>query len=45
FFTNRISSKEEQTLLILLKPTILIQSEQEEKHFPGLEDKLQTGLR
>jgi type II secretory pathway component GspD/PulD (secretin) len=35
FFTNRISSKEEQTLLILLKPTILIQNEEEERAFPG----------
>jgi len=45
FFTNRISAKEEQTLLILLKPTILITAEQEEKNFPGLLDKLQSGLR
>lgn len=40
FFTNRIESKEEQTLLVLVKPTILIQSEQEEKNFPGLSDTL-----
>ncbi len=40
FFTNRISSKEEQTLLILLKPTILIQNEEEERNFPGLADSL-----
>jgi type II secretory pathway component GspD/PulD (secretin) len=45
FFTNRVESKEEQTLLILVKPTILIQAEQEEKRFPGLADSLQTGLR
>jgi type II secretory pathway component GspD/PulD (secretin) len=45
FFTNRIESKEEQTLLILVKPTVLIQAEQEEKSFPGLQDQLQTGLR
>jgi type II secretory pathway component GspD/PulD (secretin) len=45
FFTNRIESKTEQTLLILVKPTVLIQSEQEEKHFPGIGDSLSTGLR
>lgn len=42
FFTNRIQSKEEQTLLILIKPTILIQNEEEEKNFPGLLDSLQN---
>lgn len=40
FFTNRIMAKEEQTLLILLKPTVLIQQEQEERHFPGLLESL-----
>jgi type II secretory pathway component GspD/PulD (secretin) len=45
FFTNRIETKEESTLLVLVKPTVLIQSEQEEKNFPGLADQLQTGLR
>lgn len=40
FFSNRIDSKEEQTLLILIKPTILIQNEQEEDNFPGLLDAL-----
>ncbi len=44
FFTNRIESKEEQTLLILVKPTILIQSEQEEKKFPGLIDAARSGI-
>jgi len=43
FFTNRIESKEEQTLLILIKPTVLIQSEEEEKNFPGLQDSLGLG--
>ena len=43
FFTNRIESKTEETLLILMKPTILIQSEQEEKNFPGLLDSIRTG--
>lgn len=44
FFTNRIESKEEQTLLILMKPTILIQSEQEERAYPGLQDSVRSGL-
>lgn len=44
FFSNRIQSKEEQTLLILLKPTILIQSEQEDAAYPGLADSLGAGL-
>lgn len=40
FFSNRIQSREEQTLLILIKPTILIQNEQENAAFPGLEQSL-----
>ena len=40
FFSNRVDVKEEQTLLILLKPTILIQNEEEERNFPGLLDSL-----
>lgn len=43
FFTNRTETREEQTLLILLKPTILIQSENEEKSFPGLNESLRMG--
>ncbi len=43
FFTNRIESKEEQTLLILIKPTILIQNEEEERNFPGLNDQIRFG--
>jgi len=39
-FSNRIMSKEEQTLMILMKPTVLIQTEQEEQNFPGLDDTL-----
>ncbi len=39
-FSNRVETKEEQTLLILLKPTILIQNELEERAFPGLDDSL-----
>jgi type II secretory pathway component GspD/PulD (secretin)/tetratricopeptide (TPR) repeat protein len=40
FFSNRIDVKTERTLLILLKPTILIQNEEEELNFPGLLDQL-----
>ncbi|HEX2838747.1 MAG TPA: hypothetical protein VHN77_11525 [Phycisphaerales bacterium] len=40
FFTNRVISKEDQTLLILMKPTILIQNEEEERAFPGIEESL-----
>jgi type II secretory pathway component GspD/PulD (secretin) len=43
FFTNRIDSREEQTLLILVKPTILIQNEEEDRYFPGLPGQLGTG--
>ena len=40
FFSNRIKARDEQTLLILMKPTIMIQNEQEEQNFPGLLDSL-----
>ena len=43
FFSNRIEAKEESTLLILVKPTILIQNEEEESNFPGLLDSLSSG--
>ena len=35
-FTNTSTVKDERTLLILIKPTIIIQSEEEELNFPGL---------
>jgi general secretion pathway protein D len=44
FFTNRIESKEEQTLLIMVKPTILIQNEEEERAYPGLLQSLSGGI-
>lgn len=44
FFTNRLLSKEESTLMILVKPTIIIQTEEEEKNFPGLLDSARTGI-
>lgn len=40
FFSNRVDTKTEKTLLVLLKPTILIQNEEEELNFPGLLDQL-----
>lgn len=40
FFTNRLTSKEEQTLLILIRPEIIIQQENEDLLFPGLSDTL-----
>lgn len=40
FFSNRVDAKTDRTLLILLKPTILIQNEEEELNFPGLLDQL-----
>jgi type II secretory pathway component GspD/PulD (secretin) len=35
-FTNRTTIKDERTLLILIKPTIMLQAEQEDALFPGL---------
>ena len=35
-FTNRGMSKDDQVLLILVKPTIIIQREQEQRQFPLL---------
>ncbi|MFG0315478.1 MAG: hypothetical protein ACF8LL_14985 [Phycisphaerales bacterium] len=40
FFSNRVDAKTDKTLLILLKPTILIQNEEEVLNFPGLLDQL-----
>lgn len=39
-FSNRVETKEEQTLMILIKPTILIQNEEEQRQFPGIDDSL-----
>jgi len=39
-FTNRSMAKDEQILLILCKPTIIIQKEVEQKQFPLLSTKL-----
>jgi type II secretory pathway component GspD/PulD (secretin) len=40
FFTNRITSKEERSLLILIRPEVIIQQENEDLLFPGLTDQL-----
>ncbi|MHC4415854.1 MAG: type II secretion system protein GspD [Planctomycetota bacterium] len=40
FFTNRLTSKSEKTLLILIRPEIIIQQENEDLLFPGLSDSL-----
>ena len=42
-FTNRSMAKDEQILLILCKPTIIIQKEVEQKQFPLLSTKLGGG--
>ena len=38
-FTNRGFAKDDQVLLILVKPTIIIQRERESEQFPGLNTK------
>jgi type II secretory pathway component GspD/PulD (secretin) len=39
-FTNRSTAHDDQVLLILVKPTIIIQREQEQAQFPLLSSKL-----
>jgi type II secretory pathway component GspD/PulD (secretin) len=39
-FTNKSTAKDEQVLLILVKPTIIIQRELEEKQFPMLSQRV-----
>jgi len=43
FFTNRITAKSENTLLLLIRPEIIIQQEQEDQLFPGLRNSLGSG--
>jgi type II secretory pathway component GspD/PulD (secretin) len=43
FFTNRITSKSESTLLLLIRPEIIIQQEEEDALFPGLRQQLSPG--
>lgn len=40
FFSNRLETKDESTLLILLRPEVIIQSEEEDQAFPGLLDSI-----
>lgn len=40
FFSNRSMSREERTLLMLIRPQILIQDESEDKFFPGLREAI-----
>jgi type II secretory pathway component GspD/PulD (secretin) len=42
-FTNRSTAKDEQVLLILVKPTIIIQREIEASQFPLLSNRGETG--
>ena len=39
-FTSKSKVEDERTLLILIKPTIIIQNEREEDLFPGITDRL-----
>jgi Flp pilus assembly secretin CpaC/tetratricopeptide (TPR) repeat protein len=43
FFTNRLTSKEELTMLLLIRPEIIIQQENEDDLFPGLSEQLGAG--
>jgi type II secretory pathway component GspD/PulD (secretin) len=43
FFTNRIISKEEKSLLLMIRPEIIIQQEQEDSLFPGLRQQMSPG--
>ncbi|MCH2136811.1 MAG: type II and III secretion system protein, partial [Phycisphaerales bacterium] len=43
FFTNRVTATSEDTLLILLRPEIIIHTENEERLFPGMKDRLRAG--
>ena len=43
FFTNRITSKTETTLLLMIRPEIIIQQEQEDALFPGLRQQMSPG--
>lgn len=45
FFSNRVTAREETTLMILVKPTVIIQSEEEELNYPGLADQLANPFR
>jgi type II secretory pathway component GspD/PulD (secretin) len=40
FFTNRVDAETELTVVMLMRPEIVIQSENEDLLFPGLMDQL-----
>ncbi len=44
FFTNRVTDKTELTLLVLIKPTIILQGEEEDMAFPGLNEQLRENF-
>jgi general secretion pathway protein D len=43
FFANRITATSENTMLILLRPEIILQHENEDQLFPGLNESLRLG--
>ncbi|MDZ4830687.1 MAG: hypothetical protein SGJ09_10885, partial [Phycisphaerae bacterium] len=43
FFTNRITNKTELTTLLLIRPEVIIQQENEDLLYPGLRDTLGSG--
>jgi type II secretory pathway component GspD/PulD (secretin) len=43
FFTNRLTAKTESTLLLLIRPEVIIQQEEEEALFPGLRGQMGGG--
>jgi type II secretory pathway component GspD/PulD (secretin)/tetratricopeptide (TPR) repeat protein len=43
FFTNRMTSKQEKTMLLLIRPEIIIHQENEDDLFPGLGEQLGSG--
>ncbi|HMN96081.1 MAG TPA: hypothetical protein PKC43_01390 [Phycisphaerales bacterium] len=44
FFTNRLSSRDETTLLLLIRPEVIIQQEDEERLFPKLSGQMGGGF-
>jgi type II secretory pathway component GspD/PulD (secretin)/tetratricopeptide (TPR) repeat protein len=43
FFTNRATEKQELTTLLLIRPEIIIQTEEEDRLFKGLSDRIGSG--
>jgi general secretion pathway protein D len=44
-FTNRSHTRDQKILLILVKPTIILQEETEQEHLAALEEPILNGLR